>query len=497
LASALATRTSAAGPEIPRDKTPTALPSPATSDPNPQPSQIEQQIEQIEPAVSSKIEMIYISLSNGKELHVSTTSQRSAGIIESIFKGKTFLSEEEMMRAITTPGTDAKLGFNRPEIGNALFNMPLAMRLFAGAYVVGNERKRLQENSGAGYQFYQPPDQAKITAAKTYVRANELAAETLKIIGDFEQNFEATFSTLENVHQRDTEFQQIFSTGKTKREQDFQKRFKSTRTLGQRILDFFRERFNLFGATAYREEKEKARESFSRSCWHSEKESYEHSCRQQAKEKFAGECRKRLVQITVEFCANSDLYITALEPCSDTNNGFKNFSRVFHSLTAGVTAPLRVLLKNEDNQITAESLRVFSQEYGQELLDTAVQSLYKATHVDRESLAKAYQEYYSSISKQCPDLDGMILNVSLELHQLYLDVQSLIKQRTSEGKRPVEAEEEVYNNSEFQRRWENLRPNFVKHEEDGGITLDLGHIKVMVNANQEKYLTFENVFSKL
>ncbi|MDR0679558.1 MAG: hypothetical protein LBF42_00750, partial [Puniceicoccales bacterium] len=39
LASALATRTSAAGPEIPRDKTPTALPSPATSDPNPQPSQ--------------------------------------------------------------------------------------------------------------------------------------------------------------------------------------------------------------------------------------------------------------------------------------------------------------------------------------------------------------------------------------------------------------------------------------------------------------------------
>ncbi|MDR0595154.1 MAG: hypothetical protein LBF94_00415 [Puniceicoccales bacterium] len=485
--SALSTRTPAAGPETLMDETPTAPPPPAASDPKPQSSQTE-------PAIPRGIE---VSLSNGKALRVSTTSQRSAEIIKSTFEGKTLLSEEEMIRVTTTPGMDTKLGFNQPGAGNMLLNMPTPMCFFAEAYITGNEKRRQQENSQANHQFYQPPDQAKITAAKAYVQANELATETLKTIDNFDQNFEEIFLASENVSQRDADFQQNFSAREPKRKRDFQKQFKSTRTWGQRILDFFRERFNLFGAAAYEEEKSMAREVFDRSCLRSERESYEHSCRQQAKEKYTDECRKHLVKTTVEFCANSDFYITALEPCLDTNNGFKNFERVFHPLPQAITPPLSAILKNKGSKFTAESLKLFSQEYGQELLDTAVQSLYKAESIDRESLAEAYQEYYSSISKECPNLNGMIFNAFEELQKLYSDVQNLIKQKTSEGKGLAEAKEEAYGNLDFQRRWEELRPKLIKREEDGGITLDLGHIKVMVNGDQEKYLTFKNVFNIL
>jgi hypothetical protein len=206
---------------------------------------------------------------------------------------------------------------------------------------------------------------------------------------------------------------------------------------------------------------------------------------------------KKIAQAVLDFCANEEFYIAIPEACIGGNN--LGVSRSFNPLMAGPSIALKYLLFDEnDGVITAKSLRECAEKYGKEWVDKAMQSYYKITTstTDRPGLKKAYENFYRENDHgQCPDLEGMIFNSNGELHELYKKREDLIKRFRLSSVDHSTAASRADEDPDLNSDWQNYLKNHTITEEDGGLTVNLGHVKIMINPEQRSRLTLKAALS--
>ncbi|MDR1255592.1 MAG: hypothetical protein LBJ94_01515 [Puniceicoccales bacterium] len=229
-----------------------------------------------------------------------------------------------------------------------------------------------------------------------------------------------------------------------------------------------------------------------------------------------------------EFCANPKFYITVSESCIGGNDA--THPRTFNPLLAGPSTALGYLLVDSANgEITEKSLKHCFDAYGKDWVDSAVQSLYKVpAGKNRKTIAGAYEQFYAANNLGiCPNLEATIFTPKLrKLCDLY-DKRPVAAGQVqgAPGMTPEEAASVAYADLKA-RRLEYLATylpgfdankdmssedaatlidNFLNAEfeaylyghttleNDGSKTVDIGHIKIMVNAAQSDSITLDKI----
>ncbi|MDR2432670.1 MAG: hypothetical protein LBD34_02865 [Puniceicoccales bacterium] len=197
--------------------------------------------------------------------------------------------------------------------------------------------------------------------------------------------------------------------------------------------------------------------------------------------------RKRVIEGLLNICNNAGLQITVKEKSVGGNN--LETGRFFFPLLGGMGQTLFGILMDPDTgKFSASQLQSLKDEYSHELVERMVQTTYKmcSSNSTRTQLKAAYGEYCTQTKKPPLNLDGLLFNDAL---RSMLKVPDFIKETSDLS---MESKEQLEKQTEqnFQT-W--LSAN-KKVEEDGSITVDVGHIKIMVNNEEElKSLTLKSL----
>jgi hypothetical protein len=203
-----------------------------------------------------------------------------------------------------------------------------------------------------------------------------------------------------------------------------------------------------------------------------------------ANEQVAG--RKQVMEELLKICNDTEYQITVPKQCVGRNE--VGLERTFFPLLNGIGETFYGILADPNTRkISCERLKELENDYGHEFVEQLVQTAYRTFPSDkRPELKAAYEEYCTQTKKSPTDLDKLLFNDHLrELlsnRKTYLDLQK----RNSEI--PISGALTDFE-SEFQM-WLNANKQV---EKDGSITIDLGHIKIMVNEEQLKYVTLESL----
>ncbi|MDR2603372.1 MAG: hypothetical protein LBC11_02325 [Puniceicoccales bacterium] len=204
--------------------------------------------------------------------------------------------------------------------------------------------------------------------------------------------------------------------------------------------------------------------------------------------------RKQVMEELLKICNKKELRVTTLEICVGGNNAYLIGGRAYIPLLFGPATALEGFLINSDGELSADRLKELKNNYGHEFVERLVQTAYQTFSGGgkRPALKAAYEEYCEQAEKTPTDLDKLLFNDDLrKICDIRMNtIKSIKEMDLSPQEKDVlikQFEEQVEQN--FQT-W--LAAN-KQVEEDGSITIDLGHIKIMVNEEQLKYVTLESL----
>ncbi|MDR0693143.1 MAG: hypothetical protein LBF49_01030 [Puniceicoccales bacterium] len=206
--------------------------------------------------------------------------------------------------------------------------------------------------------------------------------------------------------------------------------------------------------------------------------------------------RKQVMEELLDICNEPEHRITTLERCVGGNN-IVSGGRVYDSLLSGPAIALQGMLQDSESNITADRLKELAGDHGHEFVEKLVKTAYRTFpgSVDnmRPKLKAAYEAYCQQAKEKPTNLDGLLFNDELR------GLVSLMSEITDEITKNLGLSSE--NKEKMQSFRKELEQNFQtwlsadnkKEEDDGSITIDLGHIRIMVNAEQLKEVTLQSL----
>jgi hypothetical protein len=208
--------------------------------------------------------------------------------------------------------------------------------------------------------------------------------------------------------------------------------------------------------------------------------------------------RKQVMEELIKICNDPECQVATLEWCVGGNNAYKSGERTYNPLLSGPGAALRGILFDFDaSKISCRRLQELAQNHGHEFVERMVQTAYRTNSVIRPQLKAAYNAYYEKTknkeTKKTPtNLDGLLFNE--DLRKIRNEQQGAIaeinKMDVSDDKKQILIAQSQDN---AEKRFQIWLSTHKTVEEDDGVTVEVGHIKIMVNADQLDRVTLQSL----
>jgi hypothetical protein len=207
--------------------------------------------------------------------------------------------------------------------------------------------------------------------------------------------------------------------------------------------------------------------------------------------------RKQVIEGLLEICNKPEHQVASLEWCIGGNNVGRS-PRIYNPLLSGVATALDgVLMDPDTGEITAGRLQELRGYYGSEFVEQMVKIAYRSfpgsTNL-RRKLKAAYKEYCDKPKKTPTDLDGLLFNAELRTirNELNKTIEFIKKSSGLSESEEGTALEQCQENME--RKFQAWLSTHKQVEDDGSITIDVGHIKIMVNDEEQlKHVTLQSL----
>ncbi|MDR2628444.1 MAG: hypothetical protein LBC30_00360 [Puniceicoccales bacterium] len=193
--------------------------------------------------------------------------------------------------------------------------------------------------------------------------------------------------------------------------------------------------------------------------------------------------RGQILQKLVDICNSPDLQVVTMEDNVSGNN--VGMGRGFFSLTTGIGTFLVSCFKNEDSVLSGDELQKLAQAHGHEFVEQLVEAAYKfAPPQERPRIEQANREYCQMVEKHPPNLGESLFNP--ELRNELATRQNAIKAITENPNLTQEQKSKQIEDvqTESAARIQDWVKNNAQQAADGSYTVDFGHGKIIVNADQ-------------
>jgi hypothetical protein len=383
-----------------------------------------------------------VNVGEGYTLKIPVVKKETLGEINAILSGKGIRPENQVaLKSTKMTENFSDIGFVEAETAS-IGGLITAFQNMAG-YVTGNEHNRPKaikdSNSVPAYARYQTPDLAKIIGAKALVATDKVIRNAEKITEDC------------GIKRGTDEF------------------ISKTLTTWGKFCLFCNKHFRPKVYSGIIEE---------------------------AMEKYKSSCRKQVAEGILGLCENSEFAIVCPECCIGTNDA--KWVRTFNSLLSGPTAALMAMIKGNEGEFSASSLNYCRHQYGEDWVRRAVESFYKNSPKNREYLSQAYEQFCreNNISDHGSEsLENLLFDE--DLRKLCNERKELI--RTALNNPQAKKGDVGWNDAtsvideQLESKWQAwLEKHTVTHT-DGSKTINAGHIRVMVNSEQEDTLKLATI----
>jgi hypothetical protein len=201
--------------------------------------------------------------------------------------------------------------------------------------------------------------------------------------------------------------------------------------------------------------------------------------------------RKQLLEELESFCSEPEFRIVTLEWNIGGNNACPG-DRVYNPMISGPATALDAILRDPENSsFSSLWFQNLAKNYGRETFERVIQTFYQISWGDRKELKAAYEGYCKQTGGKPIDLDRLVFTPELR-------AMREIRQKTIEFIRTnVPGEKQEAAIAQFE---EQIEQNFQtwlkankKEEADGSVTIDVGHIKILVNEEQLQKVTRQSL----
>ncbi|MDR0742183.1 MAG: hypothetical protein LBE98_01845, partial [Puniceicoccales bacterium] len=208
-------------------------------------------------------------------------------------------------------------------------------------------------------------------------------------------------------------------------------------------------------------------------------------------EKTRRNSRKQVIEEILDFCNKSEYQVTSLEWCREGNNANRS-DRIYDPLPSGLSPILSSIMGVRT--VSVDRLQELAKDHGPELVEQMVKTVYRTRPESRLQLKAAYDAYCDANGKPPIDFDGLLLNDDLrKICNEQKETMELINNDSNlseDGKRA--ALEQCQQNME--QKFQTWLSTHKQVEADGSITVDVGHIKIMVSDEEQlKHVTLKSL----
>jgi hypothetical protein len=408
------------------------------------------------PAASAELKSHTISIA-GKTGLVSTAKEETFQTIQNIIKGtpiQPMKSSDSLMEFLSAKDT----------------NDPCFRAFCAFQASRAQSLSYMYDNMGATGDLatrraHTLPDGARISGARYCVDINKAYNDMLNKFSTHTKEINATDPNY-SAYTRERENALM----DPERNTDFKNFCESKATPGRRILDFFS---RAFGTNGHRERAKKDKDEYFSD---TKRTTFYNEYNKLHTQKFIEELQTSILNKTLEIYGHEDYRIISFEQCSGDNN-----SSGLRGMTLFAPGPILTPLLQSNSVITKESIKSFADRFGGNgnLLDRMAETYAMASGSmsDREKFIAAYEEYYEAYrpGEICPNLREKVFTGEL---------RDIIERCPKDGGNlvPDEASENAFN------------AYVAKHrviDDDGGVTIDLGHIKFMAYSEVENHFSLK------
>jgi hypothetical protein len=208
-------------------------------------------------------------------------------------------------------------------------------------------------------------------------------------------------------------------------------------------------------------------------------------------EKTRRNSRKQVIEEILKICNKPEYQVTILEWCKGGSNANRS-ARIYSALPNGLSPILSSIMGV--GTVSVDRLQELAKDHGPELVKQMVETAYRINPASRLQLKVAYEAYYTTNGKPPIDFDGLILNRELRIiHDVRNRTIEFINEKSGLSENEKKATLEQCK-KQAERSFQNWLRTHKQEEADGSITVDVGHIKIMVNDEEQlKYVTPESL----
>jgi hypothetical protein len=202
------------------------------------------------------------------------------------------------------------------------------------------------------------------------------------------------------------------------------------------------------------------------------------------REKVAG--RKQIVGEVLNFCNKMDRVVT-LERTAGGNNMVSG-GRIYNPISSGPSGILAGFLKSPDG-FSPEEMKEFAKNYRHASVEQAVQFIYQTlgnaeNGAARPALKAAYENYCKDTGQTPTNLDELLFNNDLKtlFNERNKGIAFIKEMKLSPEK---EAEQIALCQKSVEQRFQTWLGKHADRHDDGSITIDVGHVKIMVSDKEQ------------
>jgi hypothetical protein len=206
--------------------------------------------------------------------------------------------------------------------------------------------------------------------------------------------------------------------------------------------------------------------------------------------------RKQVMEELIKICNDPEFQVATPEWYVGGNNAYPG-TRTYNSLLNGLAIVLKGMLMNSDGALSREGLQELAKDHGPEFVEQLVTTAYRTfsggeNDNTRPRLKAAYDTYCTQAENPPTDLDGLLFNEDLRAMR---DIRTMTIAGIKKMNLPQNKQEEQIEQFEQQveQNFQTWLSSHRTEETDGSVTVDVGHIKIMVNADQRDKVTLKSL----
>jgi hypothetical protein len=204
------------------------------------------------------------------------------------------------------------------------------------------------------------------------------------------------------------------------------------------------------------------------------------------------DARKQILEELTNICSSPDLQVTTLE--RNVGNNKIEGQRTYVPLSQSIGTYLGSCLRDETNRFSYVKLQKLANDHDHEFIERMVQTAYTSCPIasERPGLKAAYEKYCRDNGKPPTDLDRLVFNNDLKtlFNERDKAIESIKEMKLPEVQ---EKEQIALCQKSVEQRFQTWLGKHADKHDDGSVTIDVGHKKIMVNADQLGEVTLKSL----